>query len=254
MRRQLERLATYFTHIQYDARGTGLSQRGVADFRIEAQLRDLDAVVAANRLERFDLLAHFTGGFAALSYAARNPDKVAHMVLLRPHLRGSEYFNARVIRAMAAYRQMAAEDWLGYLSTVTNRAMRFEHPDIARHLVSVYSESMTPETIRLFEEQYSQIDVSETPEKIACPTLILDAGRSGLSDESWREVAARIPNVSLQMVKADMPLAYMDDATDAVLSFLGEDAPARSAAPPRTLCRCCCLWPSRAVKRTTRTC
>jgi pimeloyl-ACP methyl ester carboxylesterase len=90
MRRQLERLAGHFTHIQYDARGTGLSQRGVADFGIEAQLRDLEAVVAANQLERFDLLAHFTGGFAALSYASRNPDKVAHMVLLRPHLRGSE--------------------------------------------------------------------------------------------------------------------------------------------------------------------
>jgi pimeloyl-ACP methyl ester carboxylesterase len=233
MRRQLERIASQFTHIQYDARGTGLSQRGVADFRLDAQLRDLEAVVGANNLDRFDVLAHFTGGFAAMAYAARNPDRVTRLVLFRPHARGEHYFNATSIRAMAAYRQMAADDWYGYLGTVANRALRFEHPDIARRLVGVYNESMTPETIHLFEDQYREIDVTAEIEKIHAPTLIIvESGRSGFPDESWREVASLIPNMSLQLVSANMPLAYLDEATDAILSFLAERGGSHLAAPP----------------------
>jgi pimeloyl-ACP methyl ester carboxylesterase len=144
MRGQLERLAAHFTHIQYDARGTGLSQRGVADFGLEAQLLDLEAVVAANGLDRFSLLCHYTGGFAGMTYAARNPERVTRLVLLHPHLRGSDYFNERSMRALAAYRRMARRLG-GYLGTLTSRVMRFEHPEIAQ-LFGVYNESMTPET------------------------------------------------------------------------------------------------------------
>lgn len=236
MRRQLERLCTHFTHIQYDARGTGLSQRGVADFRLEAQLRDLEAVVEASQLDQFNLLGHFTGGFAAMSYAALNPERVSRLVLFRPHLRGSDYFNDRVIRALDAYRKMAAEDWWGYLGTVTNRAMRFERPDIARQMMAVYDESMTPETILRFEQDYKQIDVTDVPERIVCPTLIVvESERSGFSEDAWREVASLIPNVSLVMVRAEMPLAHMDEVTDAILSFLQEEKSGRMAPAAEAL-------------------
>ncbi|HXH23314.1 MAG TPA: alpha/beta fold hydrolase [Dehalococcoidia bacterium] len=224
-RRQLERLAARFTHIQYDARGTGLSQRGIADFSLEAQLSDLQAVIEASGVDKVNLLSHFTGGFAGMAYAARNPDRVSNLILFRPHLRGTDYFNERAIRAMAAYREMAAEDWWGYLSTVTNRAVRFDNPELARQLAAVYNESMTPETIRRFQDDYSQIDVSDLPERIACPTLIVvDTARGAFSDDPWREVAARIPNVSLVMVRGALPLAYLDETTDAILSFLGQEA------------------------------
>ena len=236
MRRQLERFATHFTHIQYDARGTGLSQRGVADFRLEAQLADLEAVLAANELGRFILIAHFTGGFAAMAFAARHPERVSHLILFRPHLRGSDYFSARVIRAMDAYRHMADEDWYGYLSTIANRSLRFEHSDIARQLVGVYNESMTPETVQLFEQQYRDIDVSAEVERIQAPTLIvIEAGRTGFPDQPWREIAAAIPNVSVQMVTATMPLAYSDEATDLIFSFLGATSQASQAEPAQAL-------------------
>src|SRR3972149_1604749 len=46
-RKMAERLAENYTFINYDARGTGLSQRGAEDFCIEARLLDLEAVLAA---------------------------------------------------------------------------------------------------------------------------------------------------------------------------------------------------------------
>jgi hypothetical protein len=45
-------------------------------------------------------------------------------------------------------------------------------------------------------------------------------------------VASAIANVSLVMVRADMPLAYLDAATEAVLSFLSEEPAAGQGSAP----------------------
>jgi pimeloyl-ACP methyl ester carboxylesterase len=123
--RQLARLARHFTHIQGDVRGVGLSPRGGADFSIDAQVADLEAVVDANHLESFDLLGHMTGGPAAITYAARHPEKVQRLLLFSPHLRGADYFASVAIRAFAGYRSVAADDWQGYLQTLAMRTLRF---------------------------------------------------------------------------------------------------------------------------------
>src|SRR5947209_424742 len=41
-----------FTFVRYDKRGTGLSDRGVTDFSVEARLRDLEAVVDDLKLKK----------------------------------------------------------------------------------------------------------------------------------------------------------------------------------------------------------
>ncbi|HWC28610.1 MAG TPA: hypothetical protein VG845_00885, partial [Dehalococcoidia bacterium] len=78
--------------------------------------------------------------------------------------------------------------------------------------------------IRRFQDDYALVDVSDVPEQIACPTLVVvDTIRgSGFSEETWREVASRVPNVSLVMVRGNLPLSMLDETTDAILSFLGE--------------------------------
>jgi pimeloyl-ACP methyl ester carboxylesterase len=61
--------------VRYDTRGGGLSDRDVADFSLDARLRDLSAVIAALRLRRVALYAggDIFGGQVAIAYAARYP-------------------------------------------------------------------------------------------------------------------------------------------------------------------------------------
>src|SRR5207245_1510980 len=54
-----ERLATRLQIVQYDGRGTGHSQRDVADLSLEAMLRDLDAVAGQAGIDRFALLGFY---------------------------------------------------------------------------------------------------------------------------------------------------------------------------------------------------
>src|SRR5581483_6218235 len=128
--------------------------------------------------------------------------------------------------------QMAAEDWWGYLGTIASRSLRFQQPELARVLMSIYNESMTPETVRLFEDQYGKIDITGTPEKIACPALVLvDPGRAGIEEDFWRDIVALISDVSVVMINATLPLVWLDEVTDAVLSFLGEEEGRQPSAP-----------------------
>src|SRR3989304_5079376 len=67
--------------IRYDSRGTGLSDRNVRDFSLDAHVCDLEAVVDHLGLERFVLWAFILSGPTAITYAARHPERVSHLIL-----------------------------------------------------------------------------------------------------------------------------------------------------------------------------
>ena len=85
----LEALAAGATLVRYDMRGCGLSDNDVSDFSVEALTRDLEAVIAASGVDSFALLSlGMLGGITAMSYAARHPERVGHLVLCSAFARG----------------------------------------------------------------------------------------------------------------------------------------------------------------------
>src|SRR6266511_895382 len=82
VRRFLEDLARGVTLIRYDMRGSGLSDENVYDFSTESLMRDLEGVVEHLGLERFALLSlGDMAGPITMTYAARYPDRVTHLIL-----------------------------------------------------------------------------------------------------------------------------------------------------------------------------
>ena len=72
-----DELARYFRLVRYDRRGVGLSDVTREDFSLDADVRDLEAVVAATGLQSFALLGQFHMGPVAIKYAATHPDQVS---------------------------------------------------------------------------------------------------------------------------------------------------------------------------------
>src|ERR1700694_5620768 len=58
--------------IRFDARGTGLSQRDVAEISFERWVDDIEAMVKAESLDRFALLGISQGAATAIAYAVRH--------------------------------------------------------------------------------------------------------------------------------------------------------------------------------------
>jgi pimeloyl-ACP methyl ester carboxylesterase/DNA-binding CsgD family transcriptional regulator len=74
--------------VRYDARGCGLSDWDVDDLTLDAHVADLEAVVAAAKLERFPLLGISQGGAVAIAYALRHPERVSQLLLFGAFARG----------------------------------------------------------------------------------------------------------------------------------------------------------------------
>jgi proline iminopeptidase len=68
----------------YDQRGTGRSTPWKAGLSctLADQIADLDAVRAALGAEQLDLLGHSWGGYLVMAYAARHPERIAHLVIV----------------------------------------------------------------------------------------------------------------------------------------------------------------------------
>ena len=81
-------LAHNRTLVRYDERGNGLSDHDVDDFSFEAMVRDLETVVDELGLERFPILGLSQGGAIAVTYAARHPERVSHLILVGAYCQG----------------------------------------------------------------------------------------------------------------------------------------------------------------------
>ena len=79
---QAAQLAQSRQLVLVDRRGSGDSDRPAGDYGLEFQLGDLEAVIEAEGLEEFDLVGHSMGGFIAMAYTARHPDRVRRLALL----------------------------------------------------------------------------------------------------------------------------------------------------------------------------
>jgi DNA-binding winged helix-turn-helix (wHTH) protein len=67
--------------IRYDARGNGLSDWDVGDVTLESFVNDLEAVVEAQDLRRFNLFGVSQGCAVSIAYAVRHPERVNKIVL-----------------------------------------------------------------------------------------------------------------------------------------------------------------------------
>lgn len=112
-----EALAERYRLVAFDGRGQGLSDKDVADFSLDGLVKDAEAVGAATGLERFAIFCGFATP-AALTYAAKHPEQVSHLVLWCPMQR-SNIVQGEELRLDTAHRLLAAIDWDFYLETLT---------------------------------------------------------------------------------------------------------------------------------------
>jgi pimeloyl-ACP methyl ester carboxylesterase/DNA-binding winged helix-turn-helix (wHTH) protein len=79
--------------IRYDERGCGLSDHAASDLSFDAWVQDLEAVVDAERLERFSLLGISQGCAVAIAYTVRHPERVDKLVLYGGYAAGRNHRN-----------------------------------------------------------------------------------------------------------------------------------------------------------------
>ena len=192
-----EELAKDYTLVRFDQRGSGLSDRSVAEQTFDSWLSDLSAVVDHLGLDWFALLGISQGGAIAAQYAARNPSRVSHLVLYGAYARG------RLKRGGSVEEHKA-------LLTLTRAGWGRDNPAYRQLFTSRFMPGATTEQMGWFNDMQlvstsgdnaasvmsvtSNIDVLPILQQIQAPTLILHARDDAqVPFEQGRQLAALIP-------------------------------------------------------------
>jgi pimeloyl-ACP methyl ester carboxylesterase/DNA-binding winged helix-turn-helix (wHTH) protein len=187
------------TLIRYDERGCGLSDHNVADMSFASWVRDLEAVVDAERLERFSLLGISQGCAVAIAYAVRHPERVEKLVLY------GGYAVGRQLRSMSPQEELERTVLLNLIRVGWGR----DNPAFRQVFGTLFLPDGTPEQHQWFNdlaktmpmesalrvrETTDVIDVRAEAAALCVPTLVAHARGDGMIPfEIGRQMAALIP-------------------------------------------------------------
>src|ERR1700745_3281279 len=115
-----EALGRRCTLIHYDGRGTGNSQRDVADLSLAAMVKDLEAIVDQSAFERVNLIAQYSSVPHALAFAASHPDQVDRIALFGGAARA---WNAMSAQETQALLSLIEQDWNLFAESADNTWM-----------------------------------------------------------------------------------------------------------------------------------
>jgi pimeloyl-ACP methyl ester carboxylesterase/DNA-binding XRE family transcriptional regulator len=226
--RYLQRLAEYRTVVLYDRHGCGFSDRNRTDFTFEDDMQDMEAVAGAVGSHEVDLLGVSFGSGPTITYAARHPELVRHLVLY-----GAGHDSLGVGQPVPAFgitpnRQaaLAALRRADLESFVRAVAMNFFPSGVDgetfRSFVQMFRIAATPE----MQEQLETVsfDLEASLPKITVPTLVLQRrGDQATTFARGQDLARRIPGARFVPLEGDAHFPWVGDwqsVVDPMLNFL----------------------------------
>ncbi len=225
-----ERLAEKRMLIQYDNRGTGLSQRDVTDFSLDTFGLDIEAVADRLGLERFALWGTQIMGPVAIAYAARHPERVSHLILWCSYARASDMLKSPQAQALARL----TDNWELFTETAAHYNWGWSGGEAARLLAKRTREGITQQTYWALLGQLLTADVADLLLLVRAPTLVLHRRRfPQVSVDVATDLASVIPNAQLVLLEGESGNFTIENGQvvlDAIGEFLGEGE-AAAAAP-----------------------
>jgi class 3 adenylate cyclase/pimeloyl-ACP methyl ester carboxylesterase len=234
--------------VRYDGRGMGLSDRQVGDYSLEAQVCDLEAVVDALGLERLASYAISQGGPTAITYAARHPERVSHLILYGSFARMGWWLDTEEGRQQAeAILTLIRQGWGSDSPAFRQLSTSLFMPDADTDSIRAFNElqriSASGDNVADLLIALLNIDVRPLLPQVKVPTLVIHRrGDTIIPFEAGRELAVGIPGARILSLdgrnhwpQPSEPVAVV--MAKAIYEFLGEgeESPAAWSAPSREL-------------------
>ena len=204
--------------LRYDARGNGLSQRNVDRVDFEAWVEDLERIVDAHRLDRFALFGLSQGASVAVAFAARHPQRVTHLALHGPCVRGLLKRNPseKVVAAARAMLPAAEAGWGVDSSTFRKMFLhglvRSATPEQLRVMDEGQRHTVSADVAVKFLQAAYDIDISGEAPRVACPTLITHSEQDPCFPfTEGAQLASLIPDAMLVPLQSNNHLLMPDE-------------------------------------------
>jgi len=216
-------------YIRYDPRGCGLSDRDLRGVRLddlELWVDDLEVVLDELGLERVALLGMSQGGPVAISFAARYPERVSHLVLVGTYARGMTRRGDPLQDQQAElHADLARVGWGVDSGAYREVFARHFTPDAQADELSWFSDQLrlttTSTNAPQLEAAFHGVDVSDVARSIEIPTIVFHAlGDVAVPFEEGRRLASLIPGAEFVPLHSSNHILLERDG--AFVRFLNE--------------------------------
>ena len=214
------------TLVRYDERGCGLSDREFDGTpTLDTYVGDLAAVVDAAGLERFALLGLSGGGPTAIEYAARNPERVSHLVLYGTYARGRHRRGGGEAEQSRLLIDLMRMGWGGAVPAFRQVFSSIYIPSAGEEQKRWYDDmqqaSSSGEMAARLWQSRAQTEISDTARRVAQPALVLHARHDrAIPYEEGRRLASLLPNARFVTLETDNHI--LQEGEPAWEAFLSE--------------------------------
>lgn len=185
--------------VRYDERGNGLSDWNTPSIAFDDFVDDLESVVDAAGLDRFDLLGISQGGAVSIAYAVRHPDRVRRMILYGAYPMG---WRVRALPGEIERREamltLTREGWGQNNPAFRQMFTSLFFPDASHEEMEWFNElqrmTTSPVNAERLQLAFGAIDVRPLLAQVKVPTIVLHARDDAVIPFSaGRAIAAGIP-------------------------------------------------------------
>jgi len=227
--------------IQFDVRGSGMSDRDAPDVNHAGWVRDLEAVMDAMEIDQAPMIGVCHGGTVAAAYAARHPERVSRLVLYNSYSHGAftEGVNEHAVAQAETLRGLIEIGWGKRNAAFREVFGRLVMPSASAEHVSWLGETervtATPETAARMWTEFHRVDIRDLLPRIRMPTLVAHVkGDSLVPFEAGRHLASAIAGARFLPLEGDNHVLMPEDEAWPVFvrelrEFLAEDGPAPEA-------------------------
>lgn len=203
--------------IRYDERGTGLSDWTAADISFERFVHDLECVVDAAGLDRFDLFGISQGAAVAVAYCQRHPGRVRRLVMHGGYATGWQLRTTpEERRAREAMITLTRTGWGADHGAFREMFTRQFIPGANREQTEWFNEleraTASPENAARIQEALGPVDVRSCLADVEIPTLVMHARRDRMIPYAAGVMLARgIPGARFVALDSERHVPMDDD-------------------------------------------
>jgi DNA-binding SARP family transcriptional activator/pimeloyl-ACP methyl ester carboxylesterase/tetratricopeptide (TPR) repeat protein len=243
-RHWLDELTRGHRLIRYDERGNGLSDWEIGDLSLDAFVRDLEAVVDAQGLDRFTLFGISQGCAVSIAYAVRHPERVERMILYGGYAKGwRARGNPQEIAEREAMLTLVRQGWgrenPAFRQLFTSRYIPDGTQEQMRWFNDLQRICSSPENAARLIDAFGSIDVSALLAQVKAPTLVLHCrDEFGVPYAQGESLAKGLPQARFVTLESRNHLVLEHEPAwprlvAALRGFLAEDVAALPSSPGR---------------------
>jgi pimeloyl-ACP methyl ester carboxylesterase len=213
----VERLTTFARVIQFDKRGTGMSDRVTQAATMDERMDDVRAVMDAVGSQRAAVMGISEGGVLASLFAATYPERTAALILYGVH--ATPTFMVRTDTEWIEFSESVRRTWGSEaearetLSWMAPSLMMDESAILwAQKFMRL---GASPGAVIALSRMNSEIDIRHVLPSIHVPTLVLHRiGDKGISVTHGRYLAEHIPAAKYVELEGDDHLPFIGNSNE----------------------------------------